>query len=134
MTENMVKYSRMLAGLCLVASGYLHAKLYVDGYRFIPTIGPMFLWQASAALAVGILLLLTASPPLRVIGAGLAAGALGGFVLSRTVGVFGFTERGWEPAPQALLSVLVEVAAVALLAAPVLVWTARRVFVMRTGQ
>jgi hypothetical protein len=96
----------MLGGLCLVASGYLHAQLYVDGYRVIPKIGPMFLLQASAALAVGILLLLTASPPLRVIGVGLAAGALGGFVLSRTVGVFGFTERGWEPAPQALLSVL----------------------------
>jgi hypothetical protein len=124
----------MLGGLCLVASGYLHAQLYVDGYRVIPKIGPMFLLQASAALAVGILLLLTASPPLRVIGVGLAAGALGGFVLSRTVGVFGFTERGWEPAPQALLSVLAEVAAIGLLAAPGLVWTARRLFVMRTGQ
>jgi hypothetical protein len=124
----------MLGGLCLVASGYLHAQLYVDGYRVIPKIGPMFLWQASAALAVGILLLLTASAPLRLVGAGLAAGALGGFVLSRTVGVFGFIERGWEPAPQALLSVLAEVAAIGLLGVPLLVWTVRRLFVMRTGQ
>jgi hypothetical protein len=29
----------------------------------------------------------------------LAGGALVGFVLSRVIRVFGFVERGWEPAP-----------------------------------
>ncbi len=47
--------------------------------------------------------------------AGLAFGALAGFAASRTVGIFGFLERGLEPAPQALISLLVEVAALALL-------------------
>ena len=125
MKLNPAAYTRIGAGACLIVSGYLHAQLYVDGYRYVPKVGLMFLLQASGALAVGLLLLITASPPLRVAGAGLAAGALGGFVLSRTVGVFGFTELGWEPAPQALLSVLTEVAVIVLLSVPVLQWIVR---------
>jgi hypothetical protein len=38
-------------------------------------------------------------------------------VLSRTVGLFGFIERGWEPSPQAALSVIAEVFTVVLVAA-----------------
>jgi hypothetical protein len=37
-------------------------------------------------------------------------------VLSRTVGVFGFIEKGFDPAPQALLSLLTELAVLGLLA------------------
>jgi hypothetical protein len=107
---------RLAAALCLGASGAVHAELYLHGYRVIPVIGPSFLWQASAALAVALLLLLSDQPVLRVAAAALSAGALGGFVLSRTIGVVGFVEIGWQPAPQALISVLVEVAALVLLA------------------
>jgi hypothetical protein len=45
-----------------------------------------------------------------------AGAALVGFALSRTVGCFGFIEGGFQPAPQARLSVLTEVAILALLA------------------
>jgi hypothetical protein len=55
---------------------------------------------------------------LRLGAAALTAGALAGFVLSRTVGILGFVEHGLQPAPQALISVLVEVAALVLLAVP----------------
>jgi len=111
-------FARLGLAICLAASGYIHAELYVHGYRVIPGIGPSFLLQASGSFAVALLLLVTGSPVLRLGAAGLAAGALAGFVLSRTVGVLGFVEHGLQPAPQALISVLVEVAALVLLAAP----------------
>jgi hypothetical protein len=111
---------RIGAAVCLAVSGYLHAELYLHGYRAIPVIGPSFLLQASGSLAVAVLLLVSGPAILRLGAAALAAGALGGFVLSRTTGIFGFVERGFSPAPQALLSVLAEVAVLLLLAVPFL--------------
>ena len=111
---------RIGTAACLAASGYVHAELYVHGYRTIPGIGPAFLLQASGSIAVALLLLIGAPLILRLAAAALTAGALGGFVLSRTVGVFGFVERGLQPAPQALISLLVEIATLGLLAIPLL--------------
>ena len=108
--------ARIASAICLAGSGFMHAQLYVHGYRAIPWIGPMFLLQGAGALAVGLLLLVAGPVVLRLGAVGLAAGALVGFVLSRTVGVFGFTERGFDPQPQALLTLLTELAVLALLA------------------
>lgn len=107
---------RVLIAAALATSGYIHAQLYVSGYRFIHVVGVLFLLQASASFAVAALVLAGGPIYVRVGAAGAAAGALGGFAASRTVGVFGFTEHGWEPSPQSLISVLVEVAALLLLA------------------
>jgi hypothetical protein len=43
-----------------------------------------------------------------------AGGALVAFVLSRTVGLFGFSERGWQPSPHAAVSVVAELLTVGL--------------------
>ncbi|MGW1405356.1 hypothetical protein [Streptomyces sp. NPDC002403] len=98
----------MLAA-ALAGSGYIHAQLYIDGYHFIHVIGPLFLLQAGAAFAVAALLLL-AAPLLHPIAAAaaIAIGALAGFATPRTTGLFGFTESGLPPAPQALLSLIAE--------------------------
>ncbi|HZU54464.1 MAG TPA: hypothetical protein VFA06_01220 [Actinocrinis sp.] len=108
------------AAVTLTISGYIHAQLYLDGYRFIHAIGVMFLIQAAASFALATLLLAASLLPapalIHVAAAGAALGALGGFAASRTVGVFGFTEHGFQPAPQALISVLAEVATVLILA------------------
>ncbi|WP_329046030.1 hypothetical protein OG738_30570 [Amycolatopsis sp. NBC_01488] len=112
----MNAFLRIATAVCLAASGYLHAELYVGGYRVIPVIGPSFLAQASAAFAVAVLVAAGGPLLLRPAAAALAAGALAGFVLSRTTGLFGFSERGFEPAPEALLSVLAEVAVLVLVA------------------
>ena len=109
---------RVLTAVATAVTGYVHADLYLNGgYRAIPTIGPSFLVLSSGAFAVAALLLIGASPVLRLGATAVAAGALGGFVLSRTVGVFGFTERGLQPAPQALISLVFELGALALLLA-----------------
>ncbi|WP_225812564.1 hypothetical protein [Streptomyces spinosus] len=109
---------RTATAASLAAGGYLHAWLYLDGYRSVPVIGPLFLLQAGASLALAVLLLI-GTPPLllRIAAAGVALGALAGFAASRTVGVFGFTEHGLRPAPQAVLSLLAETGTLLLLAA-----------------
>jgi hypothetical protein len=107
---------RWLTAAATAVTGYIHAYLYTDGgYREIHVVGPGFLVLSSGAFAVAVLLLAGGSPVPRLGAAGVAVGALGGFVLSRTVGVFGFTERGLDPAPQALISLISEVGALALL-------------------
>jgi hypothetical protein len=114
----LVPFAVRLAVAATVAeSGYVHAKLYIHDYRFIPHIGPMFLLQAAVSFALAALLLLGGPLILQVAAAGTALGALGGFVLSRTIGILGFTERGFQPQPDALLSVLSEIATLGLLAA-----------------
>jgi hypothetical protein len=100
----------------LAASGYVHAELYVDEYRFIHIVGPLFLLQASVSFAVAALLLIGMPLLVRAAAAGAALGALSGFTASRTVGVFGFTEHGLQPAPQALLSLVAETGTLLLLA------------------
>jgi hypothetical protein len=98
----------------LAASGVDHAYLYVDGYRSIPVVGFGFLAQASVFCAVA-LLIAVGGPDWLVWAAGvLAVGALGAFALSRTVGLFGFVERGWEPSPHPAISIATEVATAVL--------------------
>jgi hypothetical protein len=123
---NPILLARVTAAGCLAGSGVIHAQLYLTGYRTIPWIGPAFLLQASGSFAVALLLLLSSAAVLRLAAAALAAGALVGFIASRTIGVLGFVEYGLLPAPQALISVLVEIGALALLAVPFLDRTAAR--------
>ncbi|MEU3519810.1 hypothetical protein ABZ770_31830 [Streptomyces sp. NPDC006654] len=76
---------RTATAATLAAGGCIHAQLYIDGYRFIHVIGPLFLLQASASFALAALLLIRTPPPLlRISEAGVALGALGGFTASRT--------------------------------------------------
>ena|SRR5436305_1039518 len=118
-TDILTRVLHASAAVTLAISGYIHAQLYLDDYRFIHVVGVMFLLQAAASFGLATLLLAASFLPapalIQLAAAGAALGALGGFAASRTVGVFGFTERGFQPAPQALLSVLAEVATVLLL-------------------
>ena len=118
MTPAIPLLTRLGAASCLAVSGVIHAQLYLHGYRMLPGVGPAFLLQASGALAVALLLALNTTAVLRLTAAGLAAGALVGFIASRTIGVFGFLEYGLEPEPQALISIVVEAVALVLLATP----------------
>jgi hypothetical protein len=104
----------------LAASGVVHAYLYIHGYRHIPTIGPAFLLQASVFCALAVLILVGGPGWLRLAGALGAAGSLIAFALSRTVGLFGFTEHGWQPSPYAVISVVAEAFTVVLVGATAL--------------
>jgi hypothetical protein len=104
----------------LAISGVIHAYLYIHGYQYIPTIGTAFLLQASVFCALAVLILAGGPAWLRWAGGVASVAALAAFALSRTVGLFGFTERGWQPSPHAAVSVIAEVLTVALVTASVL--------------
>lgn len=97
------------AAIGLLISGAIHLDLYFDGYRSVPDVwlGRSFLANAigSAVVAAGLVVWRTRWSALG--GLVVANSTLVAFALSRSDrGVFGFNERGFEPSPQAALSVL----------------------------
>jgi hypothetical protein len=77
------------AGL-LVASGLVHLHLWDIAYRHVKVLDVLFLVQVGAALVAAVLLLSTRSLLVTLGAAALMAGTMIGFVLARTVGIFGF--------------------------------------------
>src|ERR1700721_4343662 len=111
--------TRLAMAVALAVSGVSHAYLYIHGYPPIPTIGTAFVVQASVSFALAVLILIGGPSWLQWAAAAVSGGALGAFALSRTVGLFGFSETGWEPSPHAAISVAAEVLAVGLWAVSV---------------
>ena len=111
---------RLAISASLGVSGVIHAYLYINGYRDIPAIGPGFLGQAIVFCVLALLILAGGPDWLRWVAGVLSVGALVAFALSRTVGLFGFAERGWNPSPQAAVSVIAEVLTVVFVAASML--------------
>ena len=105
---------RLAMAAALAVTGISHAYLYVHGYQHIPTIGTAFVVQAGVSFALALLILIGGPSWLQWAAAALAGGALGAFVLSRTVGLFGFSEQGWQPSPHAAISVAAELVVVGL--------------------
>ncbi|WP_328350997.1 hypothetical protein OG976_16980 [Mycobacterium sp. NBC_00419] len=100
--------------ITLLVSAATHGHLYLHGYRHLPAVGVGFLVLTSAFVSLAVLIALGGP---RWLHAAAVAGSLAAaiaFVLSRTVGLFGFVEYGWQPAPYAAISVGAEVLAVVL--------------------
>ena len=70
--------------------------------------------QASISFAIAVLILVGGPGWLQWVAAMVAGGSLVAFALSRTVGLLGFSERGWQPSPHAALSVVAELLTVGL--------------------
>lgn len=130
--ENLVLQVAISASVA--ASGVVHAYLYTNGYRDIPTVGPAFLLQASVFCALAVLILVGGPAWLQLAAAAGATGSLVAFALSRTIGLFGFIETGWEPSPYALLSVVAEVLTVVLVGATFIRRRARSANAVDVGQ
>jgi hypothetical protein len=110
---------RLASASLLVAVGWIHLHLWQEGYRLIPTIGPLFLAAAITAFVVAAAL---AVRPVRLVGVvGLATliGILGGLIVSINVGLFGFKES--LAAPFAVESIVLELAAAVSLAGWIIV-------------
>jgi hypothetical protein len=103
----------------LLISAASHSYLYVHGYRHIPTVGTAFLIQASVSFALALVIVVGGPDWLRWAAAAVSGGSLVAFALSRTVGLFGFSEHGWDPSPHAAVSVVGEALTVLLWAATV---------------
>ena len=98
----------------LVTSAVSHAHLYRHGYQHIPNIGDGFLAQASLSFAVAPLILVGGPAWLRWTAAAVAGGSIVAFAMSRTIGLMGFLEQGWDPSPYAAISVAAELVTVVL--------------------
>ncbi len=85
-------FVRLVAVGLLSWDGWAHLHLWQDGYRHIPTIGPLFLVGAVSAMAVAAGLLLRPSRLLGLAGAGVEIGILAGLIVSVNFGLFGFKE------------------------------------------
>jgi hypothetical protein len=117
MNRGLVLGGRILAAVLVLIAGYLHLKLYFDSYRDTDVGGP-FLLNAAASLVVAVALVVWRNVWVTVAGLVLVNATLIAFGLSRTDrGVFGFTERGFVPSPEATISVVVEIAAAVVLVA-----------------
>ena len=72
--------------------GYIHLHLWQEGYRHIPTNGPLFLLDAAAGFALAAVLLIWPRPLAGLLAAGYTCATLGALIISLTVGLFGFRE------------------------------------------
>jgi hypothetical protein len=103
-------------GLLIWVAG-IHLHLWSEGYKHIPTNGPLFLLDAVAGIALAAVLLLWPRPLVGLLGVGFMLSTLAGLIVSINIGLFGFQES--SSASFVFLSILLEsVGAFALL-----VWT-----------
>jgi hypothetical protein len=103
---------RVLIALGCLGIGAVHLRLYFDSYRDIPDsdIGRSFVLNAVASLVVAIVVLVWANRLALLAPLILANSTLVAFALSRTdSGIFGFSEKGWNPTPDAALALIVEI-------------------------
>jgi hypothetical protein len=104
---------RVLIAVGCLAIGAIHLRLYFDSYQDVPieNIGRSFLFNAAASVVAAVVVLVWASRYALVAPLLLADTTLVAFGLSRTDrGIFNFNEEGWNPSPDAAISVAVEVA------------------------
>jgi predicted lipoprotein with Yx(FWY)xxD motif len=104
---------RLAGGGLLIATGAIHLDLYLTGYRSIPTIGWLFLFQVIAAFVLGAAVLASAAKLAAAAGAAFSLATLGGYLLSLWTGLFGFKE---VRTTAGIAAGVVEVAAFAALA------------------
>jgi hypothetical protein len=107
-----------LGGVLLIWSAYVHFHLWneTDGYRSIPTIGPLFLLQSIAGLVIGVGVMVVRRLWAAVIGLGFALSTVAGFLLSVAVGLFGFKDSWLAPFAKEAFTIEI-LAAVAFVAA-----------------
>jgi predicted lipoprotein with Yx(FWY)xxD motif len=106
--------SRIAGAALLAVAGGTHLDLYLTGYRTIPTIGPLFLFQVIVAFVLAAAIIVARSWLVSAAGAIFALGTLGGYLLSVWVGLFGFKE---VRTTAGILVGLIEVACFVVLAA-----------------
>jgi len=130
-TRRGLRLFSVITAALVAVGGYVHYCLYRHGYRAIPKIGVGFLLQVLTSAIVVVALLVgshrlaamthlsdrSAAIITALAAAGLAIGTLVAFGLTRTPkGLFGFQERGLQPAPKALIALVSELGVLVSLA------------------
>ena len=74
----------------LIASGAIHLHLWDIAYRHVKTLDVLFLVQVALCLLAALILLVTRHLLVVLGAAALMAGTIVGFLLARSIGIFGF--------------------------------------------
>jgi hypothetical protein len=99
----------------------IHLHLWTEGYRDIPTVGPLFLADAVGGFVLAAVLLAWPRPLAGLLGAGFMISTLGGLIISLHFGLFGFRES--LGASFVIETIILEsVGALALLTWSIAVW------------
>ena len=122
---------RVVAAASILVGGLVHLELYFrGGYRSFPNanLGRSFILNGASSVLVAALLLIRRDVIVRLAAIAVAVGTLIAFYLTRHTdkGIFGFTEQGFHPSPQAALALIAEIVAVVVLVAsfvPAMDWT-----------
>jgi hypothetical protein len=86
---------RLLAAAAVLVSAYVHLKEWIDGFRHVHVIGPLFIANVVAGVAIAILLVTWRHWLAPFLAFGFGASTLGGFVIAAQWGLFGDHEK-WQ--------------------------------------
>jgi hypothetical protein len=78
------------AGL-LISVAVIHLHLWTEGYRDIPTVGPLFFADVVGGFLLAAVLLVWPRPLPGLLGAGFMISTLGGLIVSLNFGLFGLS-------------------------------------------
>lgn len=92
----MPRLFRYGGALLVLASGAIHLSLYLDGYSAIPRIGTVFLVNVAASVLIAAALAFRPIGAFAVAALAFSTATMVAFVFSRTTGVLGFRESGWD--------------------------------------
>jgi len=112
----VARFWRVVAAVGVLVSAAVHLVLWVDGYRDIAVVGPLFLLNGVGGAVLAVLLVLWRHWLPLVGGIGFGAATLLAFVASTTVGFFGVTSaqagpNEWIAAVSEVLAVVASTAA-----------------------
>ena len=113
-TDPRWRLLRIAGSVLLISCGAIHLDLYLTGYRTIPTIGWLFLWQVIADVLISAALIVSDSRLVSAAGAALVMSTLLGYLLALRISLFGFRE---VRTTAGIVAGVIEIAGFALLAA-----------------
>lgn len=87
---------RIVVAVLILIQGATHVLRWLDGYRAVEVIGPLFLVSAVAALLVAAILVVRGGLASALLAMVLSFTTLLAFALSRRAMLFGFSETRWD--------------------------------------
>lgn len=85
-------WMRVLAAVAVLVSAAVHLKVWVDSYRHLDVIGPLFMLNVVAGVVIALLLVSWRHWVPLFLAAGFGATTLLAFIVAATVGLFGVHE------------------------------------------
>ncbi|HET7067743.1 MAG TPA: hypothetical protein VFI21_09080 [Nocardioides sp.] len=102
---------RLVAAIAVLVSAYVHLREWLDGFRDVHVIGPLFVVNVVAGLVIAVLLVTWRHWLAPFLALGFGASTLGGFTIATTsAGLFGDHEK-WQ-GPYVWLAAASEVVAI----------------------